>query len=179
MVRSVHSTVVGASGAPPAAFEGDVGSRLEPELRAERDFLAALAELLTHAQRGGGIRDDIDAADVRALVVGSVMMERIRGDVDAPGRMIALVSDTLSADRPAATPPALVVTKLQSKADFHNEPARPELLRNETAETEAAKRCEICGKPVHATRQGRPARFCGAACRQKAYRRRHASGSAE
>ncbi|MER5424414.1 winged helix-turn-helix transcriptional regulator [Streptosporangium roseum] len=33
-------------------------------------------------------------------------------------------------------------------------------------------RCETCGAPIHLARTGRPARFCGTACRQKAHRRR-------
>lgn len=33
-------------------------------------------------------------------------------------------------------------------------------------------RCEVCGDPIRAARTGRPARFCGTACRQKAHRRR-------
>ncbi|WP_207621259.1 winged helix-turn-helix transcriptional regulator [Streptosporangium minutum] len=32
--------------------------------------------------------------------------------------------------------------------------------------------CETCGTPIHLARTGRPARFCGTACRQKAHRRR-------
>ncbi|MGV9773625.1 winged helix-turn-helix transcriptional regulator [Streptosporangium sp. NPDC003464] len=33
-------------------------------------------------------------------------------------------------------------------------------------------RCETCGAPIHSARTGRPARFCGTACRQKAHRQR-------
>ncbi|GAA3528605.1 TetR/AcrR family transcriptional regulator [Nonomuraea rosea] len=41
--------------------------------------------------------------------------------------------------------------------------------RNET-------RCVECGDPVPPAGTGRPARYCGNACRQRAHRRRHASG---
>jgi len=38
-------------------------------------------------------------------------------------------------------------------------------------------RCETCGTPLHLARTGRPARFCGTACRQKAHRRRSRAGA--
>ncbi|MFI7056401.1 winged helix-turn-helix transcriptional regulator [Streptosporangium canum] len=38
-------------------------------------------------------------------------------------------------------------------------------------------RCETCGAPIHLARTGRPARFCGTACRQKAHRRRSRAGA--
>ncbi|SFK06057.1 transcriptional regulator, HxlR family [Streptosporangium canum] len=38
-------------------------------------------------------------------------------------------------------------------------------------------RCETCGTPIHLARTGRPARFCGTACRQKAHRRRSRAGA--
>ncbi|MEO3874913.1 TetR/AcrR family transcriptional regulator [Nonomuraea sp. B12E4] len=34
--------------------------------------------------------------------------------------------------------------------------------------------CAECGSPIPSTGTGRPARFCGNACRQRAHRRRHA-----
>ncbi|MGH3780386.1 MAG: hypothetical protein ACRDRO_07095 [Pseudonocardiaceae bacterium] len=37
---------------------------------AERDFLAVLGGLLTRAQRAGAVRSDVDARDVKALLVG-------------------------------------------------------------------------------------------------------------
>ena len=32
--------------------------------------------------------------------------------------------------------------------------------------------CEVCGKTLRAARYGRPRRYCGAACKQYAYRAR-------
>jgi hypothetical protein len=37
--------------------------------------------------------------------------------------------------------------------------------------------CEECGTPLRLRATGRPARYCGAACRQRARRRRIASSS--
>ncbi|MET8046278.1 helix-turn-helix domain-containing protein [Streptosporangium sp. NPDC005286] len=44
--------------------------------------------------------------------------------------------------------------------------------RNESRAGVGPSGCEVCGAPIHVARTGRPARFCGAACRQKAHRRR-------
>ncbi|MER5650151.1 helix-turn-helix domain-containing protein [Streptosporangium sp. NPDC002524] len=44
--------------------------------------------------------------------------------------------------------------------------------REESRPGAGLSRCEVCGDPIRAARTGRPARFCGTACRQKAHRRR-------
>ncbi|KIZ19354.1 TetR/AcrR family transcriptional regulator [Streptomyces natalensis] len=117
----------------------------------ERDFAAALGVLLVRAQQAGAVRPDIDLGDVRAVMVGCMSMERQRsGDgaaTAAPGRMTALMCDGLRAGR--------TVTKLPTVAAERNE-----------------IRCEVCAGPVAAARTGRPPRYCGAACRQKAHRAR-------
>ncbi|MEU6747621.1 TetR family transcriptional regulator [Spirillospora sp. NPDC046719] len=117
----------------------------------EEEFNAALGALLQRAQAAGDVRADIDLRDVRALMAGCVVTERMRRADGPPGRMTALACDAL---RPAA------VTKLRDES--------PTMSRNES-------RCEVCGTPLAAARTGRPARFCGAACRQKAHRRRSAA----
>ncbi|MDL4813938.1 TetR/AcrR family transcriptional regulator [Actinomadura opuntiae] len=117
----------------------------------EEEFNEALEVLLRRAQDAGQVRADVDIRDVRALMAGCMVTERMRRADGPPGRMTALACDAL---RP--TP----VTKLD------NETRSPS--RNEG-------RCEVCGTPLTAARTGRPARFCGAACRQKAHRRRSAA----
>jgi AcrR family transcriptional regulator len=115
----------------------------------DEDFTAALDVLLRRAQAAGVVRADVDIRDVRALMAGCVVTERMRRAEGPPGRMTALACDAL---RPSP------VTKLRNET----------LSRNES-------RCEICGTPLPAARTGRPARFCGPACRQKAHRRRSAA----
>ncbi|MFG2224739.1 TetR/AcrR family transcriptional regulator [Streptomyces sp. NPDC048644] len=120
---------------------------------AGRDFGEALDALLARAQEAGAVRQDVTGDDVRSLLAGCVSMEQRRlraaGSEDAQGRMTALMCDGLRAGR--------AVTKLPDAAGE----------RNETG-------CEVCGAQVVAARTGRPARFCGGACRQKAYRARRA-----
>jgi AcrR family transcriptional regulator len=118
----------------------------EPFADVSENFTAALDVLLRRAQAVGEVRGDIDVHDVRALMAGCVVTERARRVTGPPGRMTALACDAL---RPTA------VTKLDN-------------------ETRHESRCEVCGTPLAAARTGRPARFCGPACRQKAHRRRAA-----
>ncbi|KAB2387957.1 TetR/AcrR family transcriptional regulator [Actinomadura montaniterrae] len=117
----------------------------------EEEFNEALDALLRRAQAAGDVRADVDLRDVRALMAGCVVTERLRRADGPPGRMTALACDAL---RPSA------VTKVRDES--------PPPSRNES-------RCEVCGTPLAAARTGRPARFCGAACRQKAHRRRSAA----
>ncbi|MEU7203273.1 TetR/AcrR family transcriptional regulator [Streptomyces sp. NPDC045470] len=120
----------------------------QPSPQVERDFAGALGVLLARAQEAGGVRKDIGLDDVLALLVGCLSMERRRVSSGAPqGRMTTLMCDGLRVGGG--------VTKL------------PRQLRdrNET-------RCEVCAAPVSPARTGRPARFCGGACRQKAHRAR-------
>jgi AcrR family transcriptional regulator len=55
--------------------------------------------LLQRAQEAGVVRDDIGAADVRALLHGCLAMERVAEG--PPGRLTALVSDALRRRSPA------------------------------------------------------------------------------
>ncbi|CNG80902.1 transcriptional regulator [Mycobacterium tuberculosis] len=109
-------------------------------------FTAALDRLLRRAQAAGAVRPDVDVHEVRTLMTGAMYMERRSGPGGSPGRMTSLVCDAL----------------------------RPETKRNETVESRNETRCEICAAPLTPAATGRPARFCGAACRQKAHRRRKA-----
>ncbi|MEV5750894.1 helix-turn-helix domain-containing protein [Actinoallomurus sp. NPDC052308] len=133
-----------------------------PELR-ER-FRAALAGLLERAQRTGAVRADVTVDDVQRLVHGCVRMEQ----AGPTGRPTAIVCDGLrpvASERPAGLPavtelPAATRNETRSKAPDGSRPGA------------TAPRCAECGGTIAAARTGRPPRFCGAACRQKAHRRR-------
>jgi len=58
----------------------------------DHDIMAALGGLLTRAQRAGTIRDDIQIADVKALLEGCLVREREAADPAARDRMIAVIS---------------------------------------------------------------------------------------
>ncbi|MFI8995627.1 TetR/AcrR family transcriptional regulator [Streptomyces sp. NPDC053542] len=145
-----------------AALEGATvadASSVLPGL--EEEFWSALEVLLLRAQEAGAVRKDVGIADVRVLLTGCMAMEVRRsaasggvegGPVEAPGegvsgRMTALMCDGLRAGRD--------VTKLPFEGAGNNETA-----------------CEECGGPVRMAHTGRPARYCGGACRQKAHRTR-------
>jgi AcrR family transcriptional regulator len=127
----------------------DEGMRAFEGSGLEEAFNDALGLLLGRAQAAGGVRPDVDISDIRALLTGSLIMERRRRTTGPPGRMTALACDSLRPPR-QATP----------------------IARNETPHGSRNETCEICGTPLMAARTGRPARYCGAACRQKAHRRR-------
>ncbi|MFE0187029.1 TetR/AcrR family transcriptional regulator [Streptomyces sp. NPDC059008] len=125
--------------------------RFEPSPGVGRDFDEALEALLARAQQAGAVRKDVGITDLRALLVGCLAMEQAASAADpesaAQGRMTVLMCDALRAG------PA--VTKLPPGAANRNE-----------------SRCEVCGTAIAVARTGRPARFCGGACRQKAHRAR-------
>ncbi|GAA0351698.1 helix-turn-helix domain-containing protein [Streptomyces blastmyceticus] len=129
------------------ALEASAEGLFEPTPGVEKGFREALDVLLTRAQKAGAVRKDVEVEDVVTLLFGCLSMERRRGPAGAPGRMTALMCDSLR--------PSRNVTKL---------PAIP-VSRDETA-------CAVCGGPVAAARTGRRARYCGGACRQKAHRSR-------
>lgn len=133
------------------ALEAAGSGRFEPSPGVGKDFDEALEVLLGRAQEAGEVRQDIGIADVRALLVGCLSMERARagaGVADgAQGRMTELMCEALRPER--------VVTKL----------AHDSVKRNEA-------RCEVCGAVLTMAPTGRPARYCGGACRQKAHRAR-------
>ena len=118
-------------------------------LASGRRFAEALAALLHAAQRAGSVRPDIDVTGVQAIFTGCVAIQRLQSDRHELAPMSALVIDAL----------------------------RAEGTRNLRYETpvDAGKHnstCDSCGTTINRTGPGRPARFCGPACRQKAYRQR-------
>ncbi|MFE7114737.1 TetR family transcriptional regulator [Streptomyces sp. NPDC057654] len=127
-----------------------------------REFAQALDVLLTHAQEAGDVRRDVDISDVRALLLACLSMERRRGAGAVPGRGVALLCDSLRPGPHVTKLPVAELKKVRKDRNSSN-------VRNETE-------CAACGTPVSAARTGRPARYCGGACRQKAHRERARGG---
>ncbi|MFF1815951.1 TetR/AcrR family transcriptional regulator [Kribbella sp. NPDC058245] len=118
-------------------------------------FRQVLTALLHAAQRAGSVRADIGPDDVVALTVGCVSMLASRRDRAAGHRLVQLTLDSL---RPSA-----VVTEGQYFRDS------PDIRRD------TVTFCAECKAPLMVRPTGRPVRYCGAACRQRARRRRLAS----
>ncbi|NUR95518.1 MAG: TetR/AcrR family transcriptional regulator [Kribbellaceae bacterium] len=118
-----------------------------PVLRASvQRFRQVLTALLHAAQRAGGVRADIGPDDVVSLTAGCVSMLAARHDRAAGLRLVQLVLDGLRSSAP--------VTERSAFRD------------------EAGGFCADCGAPLPLQTTGRPARYCGATCRQRARRRR-------
>ncbi|MFF8786608.1 TetR/AcrR family transcriptional regulator [Streptomyces sp. NPDC015125] len=133
------------------ALEAAGAGRFEPSPGVGQDFDDAVEVLLGRAQEAGAVRRDVGIVDLRALLVGCLSMERARMatgvESGEEGRMTVLMCDALR--------PPHAVTKLPVGS----------MKRNEA-------RCGVCGAAIAAARTGRPARYCGGACRQKAHRTR-------
>ena len=69
---------------------------------AEPDLMAALGDLLDAAQQAGMVRDDVDTADVKALIQGCLARERPAADPAALDRMIAIACQGLRARHASA-----------------------------------------------------------------------------
>ncbi|GAA0469533.1 TetR/AcrR family transcriptional regulator [Streptomyces olivaceiscleroticus] len=169
----------------------------------EQEFWSALEVLLHRAQRDGAVRKDVVLADVRVLLTGCMAMEvrrsgENRGAMREAGaraeslRNVPGTSDISSAsdisDAPdASTTPntsaaepaagglgrmtALMCDALRAGRDVTKLPFEAAVC-NETL-------CEECGVPVQIAHTGRPARYCGGACRQKAHRARSRAHSSD
>ncbi|SDD50877.1 TetR/AcrR family transcriptional regulator [Glycomyces harbinensis] len=121
-------------------------------LASGRRSAEALAALLEAAQRAGAVRADLDAEGVQAIFTACVAIQRMRPDRGGLAPMSALVIDALRSD---------------DGRDSRYESRAAAGKRND-----APTVCASCGAPITRTGPGRPARFCGPACRQKAYRQR-------
>ncbi|GAA2137003.1 TetR/AcrR family transcriptional regulator [Glycomyces algeriensis] len=106
-----------------------------------------LSLLLGRAQQAGVVRRDIDSQDVRALLSGCTAMA---DNPERAGRLTAVFWDGLRTQRNAET---------RNETSMHPE------FRNETK-----RNCPVCGDPLPEAATGRPAKYCSAACRQKAFR---------
>jgi AcrR family transcriptional regulator len=112
-------------------------------------FQQMLAELLSAAQRVGGVRADVSSDDVAALTVGCATIQAAHRDHAHGTRMARLALESLR-----------TVTE---GGVFRDSPG----VRHATR-----LRCEECGAQFTAQTTGRPARYCRATCRQRAHRRR-------
>ncbi|KUL34079.1 TetR family transcriptional regulator [Streptomyces sp. NRRL F-4489] len=141
------------------------------------EFLTALGILLARAQQAGAVREDVDLDDVRVLLAGCLTMERRRSagqgaagrEWDPAGRETDLKTAP-EADlgaAPGAPVGRMTALMLDSLRAGRNVTELPSVARNRN-ET----RCRVCGTALAAARTGRPARYCGGACRQKAHRAR-------
>jgi AcrR family transcriptional regulator len=127
-------------------------------------FAVALEQLLAAAQQAGAVRPDLDVAGMQALFTGCVAMQRLQSDPRKLAPMVALVIDAMLATS--------TVTKAEVADKFRDETSTVAEQRNASIPAPERPGCEVCGEPLMPSGMGRPARFCGAACRQKAYRRR-------
>jgi AcrR family transcriptional regulator len=71
------------------------GVDLTIALDAAAELTGLLADLLARAQDAGAVRDDIDTADLHAIVLAAMNAERSRADSERPGRLAQLVCDCL------------------------------------------------------------------------------------
>ncbi|MCP9623826.1 TetR family transcriptional regulator [Nocardia otitidiscaviarum] len=124
-------------------------------------FRHAVAELLGAAQRQGTVRSDLTVSDVLTIFTGCVAMQRGSGVRRGLSRPVAIMVEAMRAEAPG-------VTKRGTAGD-----GRAGTVRDEKAfRDDAESRCPICAAAVPRARTGRPARYCSAACRQKAHRDR-------
>ncbi|WP_026120678.1 TetR/AcrR family transcriptional regulator [Nocardiopsis potens] len=125
-------------------------------------FEEALRDHLAAAQRAGGVRADVTTDEVKALVVGCAAMVS-----SGPGgeRMARTALEVLRAGRA----PGEDVTEPAGGAPIRDAvPASPEIRDGAFP----PRWCRICGTPLEVRGTGRPARYCGPACRKRAQRRR-------
>ncbi|NED89986.1 TetR/AcrR family transcriptional regulator [Streptomyces sp. SID11233] len=115
-------------------------------------FQQALTGLLHAAQRAGGVRADLSPDDVDVFIAGCATVRAVHRDKAAGVRMVHLMLEGLRGPAP--------VTEGHT---FRYPPGRRHATR---------PRCEECGTEFDAKTVGRPARYCGATCRQRAHRRR-------
>ncbi|MFD4907665.1 TetR/AcrR family transcriptional regulator [Kitasatospora purpeofusca] len=111
-----------------------------------------LTVLLDAAQRAGGVRPDVGPDDIVALTVGCAAMMTARHDRAAGLRLVRLTLDGLRPSGP--------VTEARHFRDVRGSAPGPA--------------CEECGAVLTVHPTGRPARYCGTTCRQRAHRRRPA-----
>ncbi|MFD2859379.1 hypothetical protein ACFTE1_04745 [Salininema proteolyticum] len=130
-----------------------------------RRLNAALGGLLSRAQAAGRVRSDLTPEDLRDLLTGCVAIQRRRPDPEtlAPAARL-LVSSMRSG-----------VTETRDDERNRDENKGSPSDRNAAGE----RLCRTCGKTISSAARGRPARYCNAACRQKAYRQRAGEGRAE
>ncbi|MFC4012512.1 TetR/AcrR family transcriptional regulator [Nonomuraea purpurea] len=126
---------------------------------AAQRFHEALERLLCEAKQAGAIRADVRADDLAALAVGGAALRSAHRDRVRGTRLVRLLLDGLR------TP---AVTKVGSFRDA------PSPQRHESA-AHSVRHCAECGARLRVHATGRPPRYCGPTCRQRARRRRIAT----
>ena len=122
-------------------------------------FREAQDRLLCSAKTAGAIRADVRVDDLAALAVAGTALHSAHPDQARATRLVRLMLNGLR------TP---AVTKA---AEFRDTTV---LQRHETA-APGGRYCAECGAPLRVQATGRPPRYCGPTCRQRARRRRAAS----
>ncbi|MGW3123495.1 SbtR family transcriptional regulator [Streptomyces sp. NPDC001107] len=117
-----------------------------------RRFRQALDQLLRAAQRApADVRTDVNMDDVAALAIGCATLRATHRDRNGGARMVRLTLECLRAPSFVTQGPA---------------------FRKTTGPFHTASQSEECGAWLQLRPTGRPARYCGATCRQRAHRRR-------
>lgn len=142
-------------------FDSDDGWPSTALVEAGARFQRAVSDLLLAAQRQRAVRSDLTMPDVLEIFTGCVAMQRSSGPRRGLTRPVAILLEAMRAEHSG-------VTKL-STANRRNEIGS----RNETVDA----CCPVCAAPILHTGTGRPARYCSAACRQKAHRERARAAS--
>ncbi|WP_433473685.1 TetR/AcrR family transcriptional regulator [Spirillospora sp. CA-142024] len=120
---------------------------------AAQRFREALERLLCDAKQAGAIRADVRSDDLSALAVGGAALRSAHRDRARGTGLVRLLLDGL---RP------------RTVTEDH-------IFRDTTSprhETTVLRYCAECGARLRVRATGRPARYCGPTCRQRAHRRR-------
>ncbi|UBU18533.1 TetR/AcrR family transcriptional regulator [Nonomuraea gerenzanensis] len=134
------------------ALTGDRGWPRAVLAAAVRRFHEALERLLRDARQAGVIRADVRVDDLSALIVGGAALRAAHRDQGRGARVVRLLLEGLC---------SRTVTKPEPFRDPHSPPCH-----------ETPRHCGECGAPLPVRATGRPPRYCGSACRQRAHRRR-------
>lgn len=138
------------------ALTGDQGWPRAVLAAAAQRFGEALDRLLCDAKQAGAIRADVQADDLAALAVGGAALRSAHRDQARGIRLVRLLLDGLR------TPPV-------TKADVFRDTSSRQ--GHETA-AHSVRYCAECGVRLRVRATGRPPRYCGPTCRQRARRRR-------
>lgn len=122
---------------------------------AARRFGEASERLLCSAKRSGAIRADVQADDLSALIAGGAALRSAHRSRTRGVRLVRLLLEGLR------TSPVTQPSGFRDTTDGlgHGTPAL------------AVEHCLECGTQLRARTTGRPPRYCGPTCRQRAHRR--------
>ncbi|MGW1737788.1 TetR/AcrR family transcriptional regulator [Nocardia sp. NPDC001965] len=124
---------------------------------AGQQFGAALERLLHNAKQARAVDPDVQVADLTALTVGGAAVWSAHRNRTRGARLVRQLLDGLR------------TAPVTESGMFRDNSRR---RRHETSAV--AQLCAECGTRLPARGTGRPARYCGPTCRQRAHRRRAA-----